>query len=551
MLSKTTTVMSRDLKNLLNTTKTVSSGMNKALGAVGLGLTFAALGAELKKATQAAVDDRKQQGLLAQSLRNTVNANAEVIAGAEAYVKATQFKTNVLDDNLRPALALAVRATGSLTKGEQLLNTALDVSAGTTRDLQSVTIAMTKAYAGNSGALKKLGVNIKDGTDFMGQLDAAFKGSAETAANLDPYSRLQLVFQDMQETIGAALLPALDQFAQYLVSPDGQRNLQQIIDLFVGIGKAISAGTAFLMEHINELRAIIATLIVLRTGWGVAITLVTLYVNVTKNAVTATKLLKVALATTGIGALVVGVGLLAEGWMNAADAKNQYDNINLADTMDPATAFWFDERNFEKIKKLVPDFIAYSSDAWMKLGYETYGAYVQGVKDAYEKNKSVQQKINDQIAAGADKMKKTAERFRDSIGLAFGTVGKDENSVFNANMVIDKLKRRVDAAKGFAENLRKLRKAGAGQDVQNELIAMGPAQGNIVAKGLLSSGRLSEYLGLRGSLYGTGSSVQSVANNSSNASYTINLNKSNVSAQDIINAITAYEKKTGRKYFAQ
>jgi hypothetical protein len=79
---------------------------------------------------------------------------------------------------------------------------------------------------------------------------------------------------------------------------------------------------------------------------------------------------------------------------------------------------------------------------------------------------------------------------------------------------------------------------------------MGPAQGNIVAKGLLQSGKLSEYLGLRGSLYGTGAQVGTLANATGEATYNININKAVVSADDIIRAIRTKEKQTGRKYFA-
>jgi len=79
---------------------------------------------------------------------------------------------------------------------------------------------------------------------------------------------------------------------------------------------------------------------------------------------------------------------------------------------------------------------------------------------------------------------------------------------------------------------------------------MGPAQGNIVAKGLLQSGKLSQYLGLRGSLYKTGTEVGAIQQGTAENTYSININKANVSAEDIIKAIRGFEKKSGRKYFA-
>jgi hypothetical protein len=77
---------------------------------------------------------------------------------------------------------------------------------------------------------------------------------------------------------------------------------------------------------------------------------------------------------------------------------------------------------------------------------------------------------------------------------------------------------------------------------------MGPAQGNIVAKGLLQSGRLKEYLNLRGSLYNTGASAGAQQAIAGDATYNINLEGTNVKASDIIREIRILEKKTGRKY---
>ena len=174
-LDKTTAAASAQLRKFERTAKSVGNSVNKSLGALGIGLGFATLVKGLKEATKAASDDRKSQGLLAQALKNTVGATAGAIAGAEAYIKKTQLQTAVLDDDLRPALATAVRATGNLAGGQKLLDTALNVSAGTGKDLGTVTNALAKAYNGNTASLKKLLPSIKTGGDFMAQLDKQFK----------------------------------------------------------------------------------------------------------------------------------------------------------------------------------------------------------------------------------------------------------------------------------------------------------------------------------------------------------------------------------------
>jgi len=516
-LSKTTAVMGNDLKKFGRIADNVGRTMNKSLGALGLGLGLATLTSGLKQATKAASDDRKSQGLLAQSLQKTVGATSSAIAGAESYIKKTQLQTAVLDDELRPALATAVRATGSLAGGQRLLDAALDVSASTGKDLGSVTSALSKAFNGNEGALKKLVPGLKLTGDVLGDVERGFDGAAEKAADLDPYKKLELVFAEIQETIGAALLPALEEFTAYITSPDGQKNLQQIVNLFVSMGQAIATATRFIIDNITYIKAGVAALVVLRLGWSVTTGIVALYRAGVIAATVATKALKVALISTGIGAIAVAVGFLAEAWINATEAQEDYVDGQPDDLYIPT------ENPYQT-----------------ELDNNIAAAKEKTLKAADDLKKALQDKI-----AG---LKKTAENFRDAIGLAFGTFGKDEQSVFNVDVVIRKLKRIVEAAKGFAQNIARLRKAGADESVISEIVGMGPAQGNIVAKGLLGSGKLSEYLKLRGSLYDTGAQVGAQQAMATSATYEININKSVVSASDIIREIQKYEKQTKRKY---
>jgi hypothetical protein len=530
-LSKTTAAISADLRKFQNTARSVGNTLNKTLGAAGIGLGFAQLARTLKQSTKAAVEDGKSQALLANALKNTVGATAGAIAGAEKFIAKTQLSSAVLDDNLRPALATAVRATGSLAKGQDLLNTALDVSAGTGKDLGTVTNAIAKAYNGNTASLKKLLPSIKTGGDFMAQLNEQFKGAAKTAADADPYQRFQVVLADIQETIGQALLPALDEFSKYLASTEGQKNVKQIVGLFVQAGKAVSELTKFVVKNIAVIKALAAALITVKVGWMLITGAVKAYEFATKLATISTKALKIALIGTGIGALVVALGTLASAFIEAGEASKTARDAVTADDLENGETFW--EYQGRKIKE------SWSS-AWE----------ARATNESKQKIKKAASTIAKTVSEGSEKIAKTGEKFRDSIGLAFGTFGKDENSVFNVDVVINKLKRVVNAAKGFKDNLAKLTKAGAGADVVEELIGMGPAQGNIVAKGLLQSGKLSQYLGLRGSLQTTGQSVQTLANNTGEKIYSININKANVSAEDIIKAITVYEKKYGKKVFS-
>lgn len=198
-----------------------------ALGAAGLGIGLGAITTQLNAAGKAAAADAKSQALLANALRNTVGATTEQIAAVETSISGMERLAAVADDDIRPAFAQLTRATGDVAAATQLTSLALDVAAGTGRDVNAVAIALGRAYNGNTTALARLGVNVKGVNDPLGVLAKQFDGAAEAAAKLDPYQRLEIVFGNLQEQIGTALLPYLNELADYFNSPAGQEALKQ------------------------------------------------------------------------------------------------------------------------------------------------------------------------------------------------------------------------------------------------------------------------------------------------------------------------------------
>jgi nucleoid-associated protein YgaU len=203
----------------------LGKSLKTALGAVGVGLSIGAITAQLNAAGKAAAQDAKSQALLATALRNTVGATNDQIVAVEESISKMESMSAVADDSIRPAFAQLTRATGDVAQATRLTNLALDVAAGTGRDVTSVAIALGRAYNGNTTALSRLGVNVKGVSDPLAALAKQFAGSAEAAADLDPYQRLQIVFGNLQEQIGTALLPYLNEFADFLNSPEGKETI--------------------------------------------------------------------------------------------------------------------------------------------------------------------------------------------------------------------------------------------------------------------------------------------------------------------------------------
>lgn len=222
----------------------LSSSIKSTVGTLGLTIGVAALVNTLKDASKAAVEDTKSQALLANQLMNSVGATNDQITAVEASISAMQLQASVADDIIRPAFAQLARATGDVTKATELTQIALDVSAGTGRDLNSVAIALSRAYAGNTASLSRLGIKAQDGVNIFDQLKQQFAGSAEAAAQNDPYQRLNIIFGEIQEQIGLALLPELNNLANYFASPAGQKELAGYAELIKELAKVfIFVGT--------------------------------------------------------------------------------------------------------------------------------------------------------------------------------------------------------------------------------------------------------------------------------------------------------------------
>jgi hypothetical protein len=169
-----------------------------------------------KKAVAAFMADEKAAKSLELQLRNTGFAFSA--PGVENYIASLQSLYGVLDDELRPAFQQLLTVTGSVTKSQSALQTALNVSAATGRSLEQVSAALTRGFSGNTAGLSRLGAGISKATlktgdmdKILGELNKKFAGQA--AARLDTYagkmSLLTVAAEDARETIGKGLLDAL------------------------------------------------------------------------------------------------------------------------------------------------------------------------------------------------------------------------------------------------------------------------------------------------------------------------------------------------------
>jgi hypothetical protein len=198
---------------------------------------------------------------------------------------------------------------------------------------------------------------------------------------------------------------------------------------------------------------------------------------------------------------------------------------------------------------------------------EAESKFVKGIKRMIEI-------IEDSVKDAQQRVRDGIENFRDNVQLSFGIITNGAFAVFDVNRVIRQMQRIKDSAATFAEDIAKLQEQGADTDLISQLLGMDPISGATAARGLLSSGRLQEFLDLRQQLADIGGSAAEAANvgiygtstdelvgtldrlnklieNGVENVYNITVNNANnMSAKDIVDTIKAYEKSVGKKVFS-
>ena len=186
-------------------------------------LTFAALSAAAykygKDAVKAAAADEAAQRKLANTIKNLGKSYA--LSSVNQFIKTQEDATGISKEVLRPELEKLLLVTKTVGEAQDLLNTALNVSAGSSYSLGQVTSALTKAQTGNFSALKKMSLGVdetvlasEDLYLIQEELNRLFAGSAK-AANMGlaaDLKRIRTASGNAKESIGKGLTVAIEGF---------------------------------------------------------------------------------------------------------------------------------------------------------------------------------------------------------------------------------------------------------------------------------------------------------------------------------------------------
>ena len=429
-----------------------------------MGALTAAAGYSIK----AAVQDEAAQTQLAKALQNVTNASDAQIAAVEQQIKAMQMATGVADDELRPAYASILRGTNDIAEASKGLALAMDVSAGTGKNLGEVSDALAKAYGGNYKALKQLSPElfqmIKDGASLdkvMGALSSTFGGSAAAAANTaqGQFKRLNVALDEAKESIGFALLPAVLAILPYLTKfGDWAANHTGVL---MAVGTAIAAiSTALIGFKAAQVIANAVTVVTTALNWSLA-----------ASAAAANTAM-----TLGVGAAAIAAGLVVTAgafliYKNATKTATQA-TTEFKDIAGPVLGP--ELTNVTAKVKATGTAVDHMADKIKKASDALKSYMVTALKDAQDALAEAQGKFDDFAGSVSDGIK-DAFSFKDA-----KDAGKDTGAGF-----LTGLRDQVKGITTYGKDVETLLKRGLSQDSLNAVLAAGGESGAAIAHELV------------------------------------------------------------------
>lgn len=223
--------------------------VKKLASGLGLALGTTAMAAYGKAAVKAFAADEAAARRLATAVDNLGLSFSQ--AQVTTFIADLEKSASIADDVLRPAFQALLTTTGSLTKSQELLNSAIQISRASGVELATVSQDLANGYVGITRGLKKYNTGLtqaelktKSFNDILGIMLARSAGSAQayletTSFKLDV---LTLAGENAKETIGAGLVDAFAKIGGGSSTADAVKAIDNIAKAINGITTA--TGTA-------------------------------------------------------------------------------------------------------------------------------------------------------------------------------------------------------------------------------------------------------------------------------------------------------------------
>jgi hypothetical protein len=294
------------LAGLQNKVGSIASGIGRAVGGLAIALGFTGIVSGLKDAVAAAeeakvANDRIDSiaksmelfGVNTDQVTSRIKEFAdqqELLVGVDAEViKATQAKLltfkeiaesadtmgGAFDRATILAQDLAAAGFGEATANATQLGKALNDPIAGISALTRVGLTFTEDQKAVIESLQSTGQMAQAQEIILAELERQVGGTA--AATVTDTKKMEIAFGQVSEQIGASLLPLLEDFTDWLTSPEGQETLDLVVQ---GITEIIEEGiklVEWVVDNQDWLLPMVAAITAVTGAWKVAIATVGLY----------------------------------------------------------------------------------------------------------------------------------------------------------------------------------------------------------------------------------------------------------------------------------
>lgn len=237
----------KSVKSLDKTIKKLGRTLGVTLGA-------SAMAAYGKAAVKAFAEDEAAARRLSSAVDNLGLSFSKVQVAT--FISDLEQSAAIADDVLRPAFQSLLNITGSLTKSQELLNNAIQISRATGVDLATVTTDLGKGYVGITRGLIKYNTGLtraelqtKSFNEILGIMLAKSAGAAQDYLTTTSYKMdvLRVSSERAKESIGEGLINAFAVLGGGSQASDAAKTIDNI-------AKGINAITMATAQAINGLR---------------------------------------------------------------------------------------------------------------------------------------------------------------------------------------------------------------------------------------------------------------------------------------------------------
>jgi hypothetical protein len=237
----------------------------KKLGrTLGVTLGATAIVAYSKASVKAFADDEAAARRLSSAVDNLGLSFSKVQVAT--FISDLERTASIADDVLRPAFQSLLNITGSLTKSQELLNNAIQISRASGVDLATVTNDLGKGYVGITRGLIKYNTGLsraelqtKGFNEILGIMLAKSAGAAQDYLTTTSFKMdtLALASENAKETIGEGLVEAFARIGGGTEAKDAAKAIDNIAKavnaVTLTLGTAIGLVNKFRQGYTNFL----------------------------------------------------------------------------------------------------------------------------------------------------------------------------------------------------------------------------------------------------------------------------------------------------------